>query len=300
MRIDQTHRSWLFASIAILALASICYLPYSLYFPGGPRGNSLPGLSYGLTGYGMMLFAGLMGARKKVPVWRLGRAQTWMRGHLWMGALSLPMILFHSGFSARGPLTFVMMTLLFVVVFSGITGAVIQHFLPKKMLASVPSETIYEQIPEVREQLREEANNIVQRLCATPEAAAVTAGTLETGRVAVSEEEEEVSLSDEERENLHHVYVHKILPFLRDPDSHNSPLAANEKAKAFFKALRKQSPNTIWEEIDNLEAICSEERQLTRQRRVYFWLHAWLLIHVPVSITLLVLGGIHAVVAIRY
>jgi hypothetical protein len=29
-------------------------------------------------------------------------------------------------------------------------------------------------------------------------------------------------------------------------------------------------------------------------------LHGWLLVHVPVSITLLVLGGIHALVAIRY
>ena len=29
-------------------------------------------------------------------------------------------------------------------------------------------------------------------------------------------------------------------------------------------------------------------------------LHGWLLIHVPVSIALLVLGGIHAIVALRY
>ena len=37
-----------------------------------------------------MIFAGLLAARKKVPVWRLGRAQDWMRGHLWLGLLSLP------------------------------------------------------------------------------------------------------------------------------------------------------------------------------------------------------------------
>ncbi len=46
----------------------------------------------------MMLFAGLLGARKKVPLWRIGRAKVWMRGHLWLGVLSLPMILYHVGF----------------------------------------------------------------------------------------------------------------------------------------------------------------------------------------------------------
>jgi hypothetical protein len=49
-----------------------------------------------------------------------------------------------------------------------------------------------------------------------------------------------------------------------------------------------------------LESICEEERQLVRQRRIYQWLHGWLLVHVPLSIALLVLGGIHAIVALTY
>jgi hypothetical protein len=302
MRIDETHRPWAFASIAILAIAAIGYLPYSLSYSGGARGNSLPGLVYGLLGYGMMLYAGLMGARKKVPIWRIGRAQTWMRGHLWMGALSLPMILFHSGFSARGPLTFVMMVLLIVVVLSGITGAVIQHLVPKRMAASVPAETIYEEIPAVRDQLRAEASAIVEKLCAEPQAALAVA-SLDSGRVvaaAVAEDEDEVVLGDPERQNLRYVYMHKILPFLRNPEGRDSPLAFSGTAKPFFDALRRQSPASVHEALDDLESICSEERQLSRQRRVYLWLHGWLLIHVPISITLLVLGGIHALVAIRY
>src|SRR5580700_5035696 len=98
MKIDQSHRSWFLVSIAILAVGAVAYVPYAFLYPGGPRGNSLPGLIYGVVGYGMMLFAGLLGARKKVPLWRVGRAKVWMRGHLWLGALSLPVILFHAGF----------------------------------------------------------------------------------------------------------------------------------------------------------------------------------------------------------
>src|SRR5437879_6544221 len=111
MRIDESHRPWAVASVAILAVAVIAFVPYAIYHPGGAGGNTWPGLIYGVLGYCMMLYAGLMGARKKRPLWRVGRAQTWMRGHLWMGALSLPMILLHSAFTARGPLTIVLMTL---------------------------------------------------------------------------------------------------------------------------------------------------------------------------------------------
>jgi hypothetical protein len=304
MRIDNSHRNWAVASVSILGLATFLYVPYSLFYPGGARGNSLPGIIYGVVGYAMMLYAGLMGARKKVPLWRIGRAAVWMRGHLWLGALSLPMILFHSAFYARGSLTFVLMVLLVIVFLSGVTGALLQHFLPRRILSDVPLETIYEQIPTVREQLREEASSIVDGLCRKPGPGAVTASPLQTGQavsVAESEEEEEpIDLTESERINLRQAYNSGILPFLRDPESPESALGNAKHAAVFFEALRKQSPTSIHEFLSDLESICDEERQLTRQRRFYLLLHGWLLVHVPLSITLLALGGIHALVAIRY
>src|SRR4051812_4253236 len=122
MRIDTTHRPWLIASLAIFGVSLAMYIPYAMNAPAGAQGGSFFGLVYGIVGYGFMLFAGLLGAREKVPVWRIGRAKTWMKGHLWLGLLSLPMILFHGGFAARGPLTAVLMTLLVVVVLSGLVG----------------------------------------------------------------------------------------------------------------------------------------------------------------------------------
>jgi hypothetical protein len=136
----------------------------AIYRPEAARGSSWPGLVYGFLGYGMMLYAALLGARKKRPLWRVGRAQAWMRGHLWMGALSFPMILLHAAFRAGGPLTTLLMALLTITVLSGITGALLQHYVPKRITASVPLETIYEQIPVVREQLRQEASGIMELL----------------------------------------------------------------------------------------------------------------------------------------
>ena len=59
-------------------------------------------------------------------------------------------------------------------------------------------------------------------------------------------------------------------------------------------------PSPIHSVLEDLEAICEEERQLNRQHQLYHFLHGWLLVHVPLSVALLVLGGIHAVVALQY
>src|SRR5579864_5739434 len=169
MRIDHTHRPWLTGSVAAFLAAGIVYVAYAVRTPGGPRGGTAVGLAFGIAGYTVMLFEGLLGARKKLPVWRLGRASTWMRGHLWLGVLTLPLILFHAGFAFRGALTAVLMVLLVIVVASGIVGAILQHYLPRTITARVPMETIYEEIPHVRAQLREEAEELVGSLAVEAE-----------------------------------------------------------------------------------------------------------------------------------
>ena len=265
MRIDRTHRPWLVGTVVVFLAAVIAYAAYATRIPGGPRGGTAIGLAFGIAGYAVMLFEGLLGARKKVPVWRLGRAQTWMRGHLWLGLLPLPLILFHAGFAFRGTLTAVLMGLLVIVVASGILGAILQHYLPHVITTRVPMETIYEEIPHVRAQLREEAEQLV-------------------GTLAVEAEHDD-------KDRFRQIYASSIRPFLEDPETAASP---------FFPSLRRATPVVFHQALDDLENICQEELQLSRQRRLYHWLHAWLLVHVPLSVALLLLGGIHAVMALRY
>src|SRR5260370_3070842 len=102
MRIDRKQRPWIIATIALALASTVAYVVYAIRSPDGPRGGSGMGLTFGIGGYALMLYAGLLGARKKVPVWRLGRAQTWMPGHLLLGSLSPVLILFHGGLASRG------------------------------------------------------------------------------------------------------------------------------------------------------------------------------------------------------
>jgi len=263
MRIDSTHRSWMLATTVALIATTVVYVYYATTTPGGPRGGSAMGLAFGIAGYALMLFAGLLGARKKVPVWRIGRAQTWMRGHLWLGLLSLPLILFHGGFAFRGPLTGVLMVLFFIVIASGILGAALQHYVPGLLTTEVPLESIYEEIPHIRQQLREEADELVAE--------------------AVQVEEEH-----EDKVRFRELYASRVRPFLDAP------------APGLMEPLRALAPAAFRGVLDDLESICEEQRQLTRQRRLYHFLHAWLLVHVPLSIVLLILGGVHAIMALRY
>ena len=112
-----------------------------------------------------------------------------MRGHLWLGFLSFPLILFHGGFHFGGPLTRTLMWLFVFVFASGIVGAALQHFMPRIHTTQLPMETIYEQIDRVRGQLAEEAARLVEEACSALEgevshaselqrAASASAGTM--------------------------------------------------------------------------------------------------------------------------
>jgi hypothetical protein len=297
MKIDKTHRPWIFTTLALLVASLAIYIIYAVGSPAGPRGGSAIGLTFGISGYALMIYAGLLGARKKVPVWRIGRAQTWMRGHIWLGLLSLPLILFHGGFAFRGPLTAVLMWLFFIVIGSGIVGALVQHYLPRIMTSRVPMETIYEEIPHVRAQLREEADQLVATVCGpigevdgpvlTEQQSASAVGTL-------------VDIEQEDRARFREVYLGKVRPFLSDPEAKNLELCDPRRSAEVFESLRRLLVAPVHPVLKDLENICEEEHQLSRQARIYHWLHAWLLVHVPLSIALLVLGAVHAVMALRY
>ena len=270
------------ATLAIFLVSLSIYIVYAVQAPGGPRGGSALGLTFGIAGYALMLYAGLLGARKKVPIWRIGRAQTWMRGHIWLGLLSLPLILFHGGFAFRGPLTTLLMWLFFIVIASGLLGAAIQHYIPRMMTSRVPMETIYEEIPRVRAQLCQEADQLV----------ATVYGAQDVTTLA--------DIEQEDRARFREIYLVKVRPFLADPDGKELELADPQRSSEVFESLRRITAASVHAVLNDLENICEEEYQLSRQVRIYRWLHTWLLVHVPLSIALLTLGAVHAVMALRY
>jgi len=314
MRIDASQRHWAIASAVILLLSAAAYHVYVYNSAVGTRGGSPAGLAFGVLGFAFMLFAALLGARKRVPVWRLGRAQAWMRGHLWLGLLSLPIILFHGGFHFGGTLTRVLMWLLIITVVSGLFGAALQHYIPRVMTADVPFETIYDEIGNVRNLLLEEADRSMEALCGSlgfrkssqeeiQRAGGFTAMrpmAAATGGAAVAAAPEILLLTEEESAPLRRFYLNEMRPFLQRPSERRLLLSDTNKAQVGFSGLRTLLPARAHATVDDLQDICEEARQLQKQQRLHHWLHLWLLVHIPISLALIVLGAVHAVMALKY
>lgn len=290
------------------------YVAYAVHAPNEPQGGSPLGLTFGVIGFGFMIFAALLGARKRVPTWRLGRAQAWMRGHLWLGLLSLPAILFHGGFHFGGTLTSVLMWLLIITVVSGVFGTALQHYVPRVMTTDVKLETIYDEIGNVRKLLREEADRGVEMVCGpiglgkSASEEVLRAGGLSASRymattssgAAVAAAAETVVLTEEERAPLRKFYLGEMRPFLEQPKQRGSRLGDADKAQGAFSGLRTLMPQSAQPTLQDLEDICDEARQLVRQEQLHHLLHGWLLVHIPLSLALILLGAVHAVMALRY
>jgi hypothetical protein len=305
MLLDASHRRWVVACLVLLAFAAAGYVVYVSRALDGPRGGSWPGLAYGTAGFALMLYAGALGLRRRVPTWRVGRATTWMKGHLWLGLLSYALVLFHGGFHLGGPLTLILMVLFTVVLASGVYGVVLQQYVPRLMLTRVPLETVYEQIDSVVRQLRDEADALVAAtagpLPATPASSGGERdgrGGMQRGAVVLRPQPTTGPTSDSAV--MKEIYLTEIRPYLADDKAPGGRLVSPAVAAALFRHLRTLVPPPLHETLQELEAICDERRQLAEQKRLHHWLHGWLLVHVPLSMALLLLALVHAVVSIRY
>jgi hypothetical protein len=298
--IDKSHKPWGVASAAIIAVAAVIYVPYALG-SAPPSGGSSLGIAYGIAGFGAMVVVTLLALRKKFPIWRIGRAQAWMRAHLWLGALSLPLILLHAGFLFGHGLTSVLMWLFALVYASGFFGAYLQHTMPRRIMRDVPMETIYDQIGHVREQLLEEGHTVVAEASGKLEVSvSVRAWPAEaSAKAALNALASVMRVGADDTAPLREFYTREMRPFLERP-SRSHLLADPTSAAASFGKLRALVPPALEAAIADLESLCEEERQLLRQERMHGLLHGWLILHVPLSFALMALAIVHIVMALRF
>jgi len=178
MRIlNRAHVPWALFVVAATILASWLYvgnfkpdlLPTNLQLPDRwaqshsehhSVGGTPLGLAFGSIALGIFIFAALLGVRKKLVLWRIGTVQRWLRAHIWLTLLTIPLVILHSGFRFGGPMTTLLVLLYAIVMVSGIYGLALQHQMPRIMMERLPAETVYEQIPHIRAQLHTAAQKM--------------------------------------------------------------------------------------------------------------------------------------------
>lgn len=323
MLLDGTHRRSIIACSGIGMAAALVYIVYALRAPNGPTGGSVLGLIFGFAGTGLIVFECLLSLRKKYPASPLGRVQTWLRAHVWLGLLAFLLILFHAGFHWGQGLASLLMWLFVIITLSGVWGLVLQGYIPRRMTELVTRETLFEQIPEVIRLLRIEADERTEFITADlgvdeePEPELIRAGGKkfyfdEAQRKSAAEKIQaeverrkstpQIAVDPEAATALRAHYLQEIRPYLtvRPSAYHRRLFHSAASVTAYFQYLRTVMPVAAHDVLHDLESVCEERRELAVQANLHRWLHGWLYVHAPLSMAFLVLTAIHAVMSLRY
>jgi hypothetical protein len=313
------HRAWLVLVLTATAGAIAWYVEAAWHGGVWPGGGSLPGLTFGVLGAAIILFEMLLWPRKKVRGWRLGRASTWLRAHVWLGLLSLPLVVLHSGFHFGGQLSAVLLTLFLLVIGSGILGLALQQWIPRLLLDEVPAETIYSQIDYVAQGYCYGAEDLLLAACGAdpagrrlkrndgqanvrqPGEPLVVGAMRKVGNVHGRVLEAQPTIAaPEHAELLRNAFYTTIAPYLQNGSKSKSPLRRANDARRHFQLLASQVDQQTQSLVDAWESLCEQRQQFDLQARLHFVLHAWLWIHVPLSVALTMLLFFHGYTALKY
>lgn len=309
MKLDRSHTPWAIIIGAITLVCAALYLgaqssagripllgiplPEWLLNSSSPRntvGAKPLGLTFGILAFLIFLFASALGVRKKRRLWRIGNVQLWLKAHIWLTILTIPLVLFHCGFKLGGLHTSILFWLYAVVMVSGFFGLAMQHFLPHIMMERLPREWVYEQIPNVRASMFEGALEFTKQLDET------LASKPQKSESATAT----ITAADASPKVILEFLRGELMPFLADTNAKRTRLAERRTSDEVFKLLRVNVSDGYRPQVDELKAWADDHRMMAYQEHLHHWLHGWLVIHVPVSFLLLVWTVWHIFITFTY
>ena len=325
MRIDRSHFPWAICTLLATAVVTILYFAAQHEDPTDPfkflgitislpeffreaahRRNTVGakpmGLMFGIVAFAIFIFASALGVRKKKRLWPIGSVQFWLKAHIWLTTFTIPLVLFHCGFHAGGPHTTTLIWLYSIVMVSGFWGIALQQFMPKLMKESLPREVVFEQIPNIRAKIMEEALTFrgqMSKQASTPAPAPVAVAASPEGG-ASSVVAPPVAEVDPSPQVLVDFLDEEGIPFIMDKKGKQTRLADERVSNDVFRVLKLNVSDGFRSKVDDIQMWCDEHRLMARQERLHMVLHGWLIIHVPVSFALLVWTFWHAYITWAY
>lgn len=319
----KLHSRWLVGTAVATLIASCWTLIAAMQHGRWPGGGSLSGLVLGSLAAAIFLFELALVAKKtktlRTARWMLS-AQTWMKAHIWLGLLTVPLVVLHSGGRLGGILTTLFVLVFALVITSGVWGLALQNLLPRLLLDAAPAETVYSQIDRVGQQYAEEARKLVLMACGGDDRLAAHEPAMSKQPVAAARSESpihgaqrhvglQVGRSPHPASDLPRALPSPAIqtalerdigPFLESGASAGGSLGSRQRNEWYFDDLRLRVVPELRTLVGQLEELCERRRQLNLQRRIHVWLHNWLWLHLPLSIGLIVLLVAHVVFALRF
>ena len=213
--------------------------------------------------------------RKAVTMVPLLSNAAWMQVHVYAGLLSIVLFLYHVGWSIpTGAFERILAAIFVFVALSGIVGIVLIRRLPRR-LARRGEEVIWERIPIFLARLREDAETVVE------ESAKATKST-----------------------SLRDFYLIHLNPLFEKPRHGFQHLIASDRpASAIqgeFDNLNRFLSDQEREYAENLRELVRQKIDLDFHYALQLALKAWLLFHVPVTYSLLILAVVHLILVYAF
>ncbi len=157
---------WLWISLIISVALCLHYLDYQSRMLAW--GGSTIGLIYGLFGTIIILILMYLGIRKRSYASRMGTLKGWVSAHVALGLLTLLIIPLHAGFRFGFDVHTLAFVLLAIVVLSGIFGVVLYQAIPVRLTkyeTELQSDKVDKEIArllsEIRAQIKDKSDALV-------------------------------------------------------------------------------------------------------------------------------------------
>ncbi len=218
----------------------------------------------GYTLFGFMLFLIIFNIRKKFSMLPIFKVRYWTPLHIAVGFLVIALFWLHTGnIWPSGAYECVIALLFYLVCLSGIYGYVVLRVYPG-WLTQTGIEVIYEEIPEIVANYREEAEQLIFEC------------TKET-----------------RSDTLARYYTETLDWFFRRPHFVLNHLLGGRKGihwvNQHISSARRYLNDTERDYLDRLNDLASRKNRIDFHFAIQSMMKTWLLVHIPVSVGLFLL-----------
>jgi len=261
---------WIFA--ILLIAVSVPFFWYSRH--EFPHGGSPWGLAYGIAGFLLILLLAFFGIRKRWYRSTWGTLEQWLQAHIYLGLLVLAVLLFHAGGRFSDAIAVTALVLAVIVVFSGVVGAILYATIPR-LLTDVESNLTVDEISDQLNQLGRQMARIA----------------------SAKSPQFQHTYSQLMRQSVPGWLAGWRLLF-------SEPRAATRQSTTEWSSLLGSVPKDEAEDLRQMLVLSRQRRELLLrliyQQRYKNVLEAWLYVHVPFTILLLVMSVVHVAAVFYY
>ncbi len=231
-----------------------------------------------LSGWLLIAGVGLLAMyniRKNFPFLPLINASGWLQVHLYLGWLVIVLFLLHTSFRLpNGPLEIALWVLFVMTAGSGVVGLALSRTLPNR-LRRHGERIIFERIPRFRAQLAGEVEELAMR-----------------------------SVTETSSNTISQYYVTRLQPYFHGPRNFYAHVVGSNEALIRLcreiGSLRRYLNNQGREILDEIEWRVVAKDNLDHQHALQWLLKVWLLVHIPLTYSLILVAVVHAVLAYAF